>query len=169
MPEPSGNKPVVVHRPAQPYAGIRQRIRVENFGMLADRLPELFAWLAERGVEPAGAPFFKFNVIGPMKEELEAEAGVPVVEAVPGEGAVFSGVLPAGLYAIVTHIGHPERLPDVTDRLLEWAARQGLAWDMTETAGVQVWGCRLEIYRTDPRLEPDMDRWETELAFKLAD
>jgi hypothetical protein len=30
------------------------------------------------------------------------------------------------------------------------------------------WGCRLEIYRTDPQAEPDMTKWETELAFRLA-
>ena len=28
---------------------------------------------------------------------------------------------------------------------------------------------RLEIYKTDPAEEPDMSKWETELAFKLAD
>jgi hypothetical protein len=30
-------------------------------------------------------------------------------------------------------------------------------------------GCRVESYLTDPRVEPDMDRWETEPAFRLAD
>src|SRR5215831_15721980 len=31
------------------------------------------------------------------------------------------------------------------------------------------WGCRLEIYHTDPAVEPDMNSWVTELAFRLAD
>ena len=30
------------------------------------------------------------------------------------------------------------------------------------------WGCRLEIYLTDSSQEPDMSKWVTELAFKLA-
>jgi len=29
--------------------------------------------------------------------------------------------------------------------------------------------CRLEIYLTDPSVEPDMSKWETQLAFRLAD
>jgi hypothetical protein len=31
------------------------------------------------------------------------------------------------------------------------------------------WGCRLEIYHTDPLEQPDMNAWRTELAFRLAD
>jgi hypothetical protein len=30
------------------------------------------------------------------------------------------------------------------------------------------WGGRLEIYLTDPRDEPDMSKWETLLAVRLA-
>ena len=31
------------------------------------------------------------------------------------------------------------------------------------------WGSRLEISLTDPRQEPDMSKWVTQLAFRLAD
>ena len=31
------------------------------------------------------------------------------------------------------------------------------------------WGGRLEIYLTDPAQEPDMSKWVTQLAFRLAD
>ena len=34
---------------------------------------------------------------------------------------------------------------------------------------VERWAGRLEIYRTDPRLESDPSRYGTELAFRLAD
>ena len=40
---------------------------------------------------------------------------------------------------------------------------------MSETYDGQRWGCRLEVYNTDPTEEPDMSRWEAELAFRLAD
>ena len=39
---------------------------------------------------------------------------------------------------------------------------------MTETDAGEAWGCRLELYKTDPSAEPDMSRWETELAFRIA-
>jgi effector-binding domain-containing protein len=86
-----------------------------------------------------------------------------------GDGDVRSGVLPAGRYATVTHLGHPDQLIDATAALLDWAAEQGLQWDMSETDDGQRWGgCRLEVYNTDPAEEPDMNKWETELAFRLA-
>jgi hypothetical protein len=34
--------------------------------------------------------------------------------------------------------------------------------------GGERWGGRLEIYLTDPSQEPDMSRWQTQLAFRLA-
>jgi hypothetical protein len=48
--------------------------------------------------------------------------------------------------------------------LLDWADAQGLAWDVTTVPAGDQWGCRLETSLTD---SPDMDTWETELAFRL--
>jgi hypothetical protein len=31
------------------------------------------------------------------------------------------------------------------------------------------WGCRVEFYLTNPTEEPDLSKWETQLAFRLAD
>jgi hypothetical protein len=39
-------------------------------------------------------------------------------------------------------------------------------WDVTGTPDGDRWAARLEIYRDDD--EPDMGKWEIELAFKLA-
>lgn len=107
-----------------------------------------------------------------MMELLEVEAGAPVTVAVEGDGRVISGVLPAGRYATVLHVGHPDGLVNATQELLDWAAGQGLTWDVSpdeaDEAGER-WGCRLEIYLTDPTEEPDMNKWETRLAFRLAD
>ena len=114
-----------------------------------------------------GAPFLKYNVID-MARQLEIEAGVPVAAAIDDDGDVLSGVLPSGRYATVTHVGHPDKLIDVTAALLAWASAQGLNFDMSETGQGDRWGCRLEIYLTDPSQEPDMNKWETQLAFRLA-
>ena len=69
----------------------------------------------------------------------------------------------------LTHVGHPSELAAATKTLLDWAAAQGLTWDMSPGVNGERWGCRLEIYLTDPRQEPDMSKWVTQLAFKLAD
>ena len=48
-------------------------------------------------------------------------------------------------------------------------AEQGLTWDVTSSEDGDRWACRLENYLTDPGQEPDMSKWVTQLAFKLAD
>ena len=63
------------------------------------------------------------------------------------------------------HTGHPDGLAGATRTLLDWAAQQGLAWDVASTPDGERWGCRLEIYHDEPG--QDMSEWETELAFKL--
>jgi effector-binding domain-containing protein len=158
----------VVVRAAQPYVAVKGLVTMQTFPEIADRFPEVFGWLQRQGIEPAGPPFFKYNVID-MERELEVEAGIPVASTVDGSGAVFSGVLPAGRYVTVAHVGHPLHLVDVTAELLDWAAKQGLVWDRTDTDRGQRWGSRLEFYKTDPAVEPDMNKWEVELAFRLAD
>jgi hypothetical protein len=106
-----------------------------------------------------------------MMRELDVEAGVPVAAPAAGEadGEIVRGILPAGRYATVTHAGHPQELVQVTRSLLEWGAQQGLSWDMTSGEGGEHWGSRLEFHLTDPNEEPDMSKWRTQLAFRLAD
>jgi effector-binding domain-containing protein len=160
--------PEIVTRAEQPYVAIRARVTMAELGGLAARFPDVFGWLAARGLAPAGPPFFKYNVIDMMRE-LEVEAGVPVVAAVAGDGEIVSGVLPAGRYATLIHQGHPSELAGATKALLDWAAGQGLSWDASADGSGERWGARLENYLTDPREEPDMSKWLTELAFRLAD
>jgi hypothetical protein len=40
---------------------------------------------------------------------------------------------------------------------------------MSETDGGQRWGLRLEIYKTDPEIQPDMNAWAAEIWLRLAD
>jgi effector-binding domain-containing protein len=160
--------PSIVERAEQPYVAVSGLVTMQTVGAIADRLPEVFGWLAARGLEPAGAPFFKYDLID-MERQLEVEVGVPVAAAATADGEVLAGVLPAGRYATGTHVGHPDGLVEATAALLDWAAEQGLAWDVTETPEGQRWRCRLEVYKTDPAEQPDMSKWETELLFRLAD
>ncbi len=159
--------PEIVSRAEQPYVAIRARVSMSQLGSVGARLGEVFGWLAARGVPPAGAPFFKYNVID-MARELEVEAGVPVAAAVDGDDHVLTGVLPAGRYATLAHAGHPDKLLGATKALLDWAPEQGLTWDMSPSDAGERWGCRLEIYLTNPSEEPDMNKWQTQLAFRLA-
>jgi effector-binding domain-containing protein len=161
-------EPKVVQRADQPYVAIRALVTMETLGAVVPPLNrEVFGWLAERGVVASGEPFWKYNVID-MERQLEVEAGAPVAVPVSGDDRVLAGVIPGGQYATVRYTGHPSGLADATAALLKWAAEQGLTWDLIATGEGERWGARLEIYETDPAEEPDMDKWVTELAFRLA-
>ena len=159
-------QPGIIQRTEQPYVAIRALVTMQTIGrVLPGLLPEVSSWLSSQGVHPAGPPFFKFNVID-MERQLEVEVGFPVAAAMTGDDQVLAGVLPPGRYATLQHTGHPDGLIDATRTLLDWAAQQGLAFDVEETSDGDRWAARLEIYQADP--PPDMDAWETELAFRLA-
>ena len=158
--------PQITERPAQPYVAIGADVTMEQLPGLADRLGEVFGWLAERAIGPAGPPFFRYHVID-MERQLHVEAGVPVLTAVEGDDRVSAGVLPAGRYASAIHVGPYDGLIGAVESLLQWAEAQGLEWDKSATADGERWGCRLEIYLTDPAEQPDPAKWETQLAFRL--
>jgi effector-binding domain-containing protein len=80
-----------------------------------------------------------------------------------------AGTLPAGRFAIMTHTGSPDTLVAATAKLLDWAEARGLAWDISQTDAGEHWGCRLELYLTNPAEQPDASKWQTQLAFRLAD
>ena|SRR5690349_834054 len=160
------SEPTIIDRPAQPYVAVRGLITMQTFHLIADRFPEVFGWLAQRGIEPTGAPFFKYNVID-MSHEMQLEAGVPVAHAVVADGSMFGAELPAGRYVTLTHRGHPQELVGVTGGLLAWAAERGIEWDSAPSDRGEQWAARLEFQLTDPRVEPDMNKWETQLAFKI--
>jgi effector-binding domain-containing protein len=162
-------EPTIIERSAQPYVSIVSSVTMQNIGTTLPALhPEVFAWLGQQGKAPVGPPFWKYNVID-MEREMEVEVGVPTEAELPASGRIIAGVLPAGRYATLHHVGHPSELMEATRVLLEWGAKQNLSWDMTESGPAQKWASRLEIYNTDPREQPDMDKWETDLAFRLAD
>jgi hypothetical protein len=42
-------------------------------------------------------------------------------------------------------------------------------WDSWAAGNGEGFGARLESYLTDPQEEPDLAKWETEVAIRLAD
>jgi effector-binding domain-containing protein len=157
----------VIERTVQPYVGIKAQVTMQTMGTVLPGLhPQVFAWLGERGIAPVGPPFWKYDVID-MERALEVEVGVPVPTVLDGDDQVLAGVLPPGRYATLRYTGHPDGLVGPTTFLLKWAGEQNLTWDVTQTPEGERWGARLEIYETDPATEPDLNKWTTQLAFRL--
>lgn len=163
-PERRTMDPRIVELPERPYLGVRRTCTMTTMDRVADRVPEIIGHLLSRGGAPAGAPFLRYHVIG-MAGELDVEACVPTDDVRLVDGDIGAGALPAGRYAVLLHRGHPDGLVAATERLLEWAVREGHAWDRTGDR----WGARTEHFLTHPLEQPDPNRRESELVFRLAD
>ena len=100
--------PTIIERAAQPYVGVRELITMTTFARLADQLPGLLGWLAEQGVAPSDAPFFRYLTID-MERQLDVEAGVPVAQPVAATGSYFRRTLPAGRLCDQSYVGSSRR------------------------------------------------------------
>jgi effector-binding domain-containing protein len=162
-------EPKIDERQDVPSMGIRTQARLEEMGSgLIPRLHgEVMDYLRKQDAAPNGPPFMRFHVID-MADTMDIELGWPVAKALPGNGRVAAGVLPAGRYASLIYTGVTNGIP-ANKALIEWAAEQGLVWDTYESARGDGFVSRYESYLTDPDDEPDMSKWETEVAIRLAD
>jgi hypothetical protein len=145
-------EPQIEQRAEQPYAGIRLRVTMDGLPGEVDRgFPELFGWLAERGVAPAGPPFIRYHVID-MDRELDVELGVP-----------------AGRYAVLRHTGPYDGLIASNAALQRWAGAHEVALDSWDAPGGTAWRGRVEHYLTNPAAEPDPAKWEVDVAYLTTD
>jgi DNA gyrase inhibitor GyrI len=166
----------IEQRPEQPYAGVAGEAETEaEFRGFVDRaFPELFGWLGSQGIEPAGAPFIRYLEISREGQPLRFELGAPTRAAPDSDGPVHAGVLPAGRYATMLHVG-PYRHTEVADlsdaraKFSAWAEREGISLRSEATARGTAFEATLEHYLTDASREPDWSKWETELACLVAE
>lgn len=155
--------PRIEERPARPYVAIRASVTMAE---IADALPpltaEVLAWLKARGVSPDGPELWRYLTID-MAGELTIDVGFPVAEPLDGDDRVLSGELPGGPYAVALFHGHPDGLMQATADLLRWGEETGVTWDTHPDGPGEAWGSRIEWYLNSE--EPDLDAWDTELAF----
>src|SRR5262245_21739024 len=147
--------PQIVLREAQHYAGIRAPVTIGIRDFADNAFPELFGWVFEHGVAPAGPPFLRYHEVDRSGEPLEVEAGVPL--AAPPEGAngrVRASALPAGRYLTAIHLGPytSETLPDLGDaraELVQWARDNELSYGHETERGLR-FPCALERFVVGP-------------------
>jgi hypothetical protein len=168
-------EPQMQQRGERPYVAIPAHVPTEaELRKAADSgFPELFGWLQQRGVEPAGPLFIRYMVVTAEGEPLDVQLAVPVAPGVSGDNRVRTGTLPAGSWATLVHIGpyNSTTTPDLGAArvaLREWMDERGLSMASRETDGPTVLHGCVEHYRIGPVEEPDYARWETELAYLTA-
>ena len=112
---------------------------------------EVMTYLSKEGIVPTGPPFSRTH--SNEDGQLDFEAGIPVREAVPGEGRVKSSELPGGKLVSTWHVGPYDSLGQTHDRFVQW-----LSDEQHELRG-GLWA----VYWTDPGLEPNPAEWKTEI------
>ena len=162
-------EPALEQRAAQPVVLIPITVTMAQWGQANALVPELFAWLGQRGLTPAGPLFYRYLIVGDLGVDGDApfrlEIGIPVARAVEGDDRVVSGEIPAGTYATITHHGHPDQLEQTCGRLEAWAAQEDITFATTDEGYDDVWGGRYEFFLTDPDVEPDLNNWKIEVAY----
>jgi effector-binding domain-containing protein len=159
-------QPQIRHRPAQSYAAIRETVTMQGLPSAIDRgFPELFGWLASQSVGLSGPPFIRYLRVD-MDAELTIELAAPVDIEPPAAGRIRPGMLPAGRYVTLLHVGPYDGLVNANAALRRWAQERGILWQIDDAS---IWGGRIERYLTDPSQEPDPSAWKTEVAYLIAD
>lgn|SRR5690625_5205829 len=152
----------------RPYVSIPIEVTLKEWNKATALVGKVLAWTAKKKVDIAGAPFFKYRVIGDMDRKFSIEVGVPVSNVVEGDGRVIAGFIPAGSYVSLVHDGHPDQIRASHQAVEDWANQQGLEWDISKDKDEkEVWGGRFEFYLSNPVEQPDPNKWSTLLQYRL--
>jgi effector-binding domain-containing protein len=159
--------PEIVSRPDQSFAAIRISLdRSEIPSKAPPLIGEVAGWLAAQGAAPVGAPFFSYLEM-PEDGPMVMEVGFPTAKLLAGDSRVRTGTIPAGRFATLIHTGPYDGLYQANVALGEWLGKQGFGHPMPEDAVGEYDAALLEIYATDPATEPDPQKLQTEVAFRL--
>jgi effector-binding domain-containing protein len=162
-------EPQIQQRDALPYLAIRSEVTNGIPAVVDTAFPQLFAWLGEHGIAPAGPPFIRYLEVDHDGEPLEIDVAAPVADGVEPDGPIQAGTLPAGRYATLLHKGpyNHDDVPDLVDAqaaLKGWTEEQGIVTGRPSERGSSLAAC-VEHYRIGPPMEQDWTKWETELAY----
>jgi effector-binding domain-containing protein len=119
-----GGEVETLHLEAQPVVSIRGTIRTAQLGeTMGERIPALLSFVQGGNARAAGPIFVRYHTFGP--EETDMEVGLPVAEAVAGEGQIAAGELPGGPAIATWHVGAHDKLGEAYSRLNAWQQEQG--------------------------------------------
>jgi AraC family transcriptional regulator len=144
----------------QPLLFVRTRAaRHELPTAISQCFRKVFPLAQRAGYIAADRPLTRYVSNGPGL--LTIEAGVPLRNALPGEGEVEAGTLPAGPAAVAVHAGPYDQLVETYAAIERWVEANGYRVHATQAP----W----ESYTTDPGDHPDPADWRTHVYWPLAE
>jgi effector-binding domain-containing protein len=159
-------KPKLENRKEQPYAAIRTAVPIPFGQYLQPLWNEVNDWLKSQGIASPGPAIIRY-LTSDMSKKLDIDVGFVVDNHVTGNNRIIAGVLPAGQYATLLYTGpyKGNGIFETNVAMMDWAKDNGVVWNTITKNGVEWWNGRVEWYLTDPAREPDMKKYQTELAF----
>jgi effector-binding domain-containing protein len=144
----------ITDQAAQPILTIRTRTSIQDIAQaLGQAYGEIFGYLGEQGVQPAGMPFTMYYNMD--MSDLDIEIGVAVERPVPEKSAMRLGELPAGKIAACLYTGPYSDCGPAYEELQRFVQEQGY-----EAAGVAI-----EYYFSGPDVPPE--ETQTRIVFPL--
>jgi effector-binding domain-containing protein len=162
------SEPKIERRKKRPYVASRLAVPIPFGKYLQPAWEEVYDWLKAHGIQPSGPAIIRYLTTD-MSKELDMDVGFLVDKSVKGDDRIIADALPAGRYATLLYTG-PYRGKGIfkaTVALLEWAKENKIRWDISKKKGVEWWNGRAEFYFSDPAVDKDPSRYETELAFLI--
>lgn len=116
----------IQERPAQPTLTVRFRAPVQDLPMHFGRIYGLIGqYLGQIGAQPVDAPFAIYYNLD--MQNLDIEAGFPVVSLLPGSGEIQASEIPGGTFAVCHFTGPYDAMMPGYDALTEFARASGYA------------------------------------------
>ena len=159
-------QPTVKFNTEKLYAALRRKTAQQE---IPKEIPPLIGILTnllhKENIKTNGDCFFRY-ISCTTGGQMVVEAGFPIEKTDSRSEIIEFGSFPAGKYLSVMHTGDYKNLMEAHMYLESYSKLNNLTLDESTTDTGVVWGCRAEIYLTDPDLTPIED-WKTEVLFLL--
>ncbi|HYM21014.1 MAG TPA: GyrI-like domain-containing protein [Candidatus Kapabacteria bacterium] len=142
--------------PSQRILSVTKHSTMKEFMSLFDEwYPKMWGYIAETGVQMAGAPLCIYHDF--VENNVVIELGMPIANDVASSGDMTMDAIPGGMAAYLKYTG-------------PYSGLQAAWMQMREYVGSldkQPKGPCWEVYRSDPRTEPDPSKLVTEIYWLL--
>jgi effector-binding domain-containing protein len=156
MPDPPALK--IVDMPAKAVISVIDSCNWSDIGTkMGEMFGELMAAQEKAKVAQTGAPISMYHKWDEVKQFAVFENCIPVSGEVTPKGRVQYKVLPAGRAVLGTHFGAYDKT------MYMYVAMDEYVKDF----GLEEIGGPIEEYVTDPMMEPDTAKWQTNIYFPV--
>lgn len=161
-------EPTVEYYRERPYIAIGRKVNMKDIPVvLPPLIPHVLNFVGEKNLIQTGPAFFRYLTMD--DEDLEVEVGVPVQDFFEGDGEIVGSNFPAGKYATIKYFGDYKYIRDAHEELESWMGKNRLVKkEQIADDGISR-GCRIEFYITDPAIETNPDKWETDIVSLVED